>query len=145
MKKMKEKTKMISQQLEQQKDYVEYKEMELTKNDTGNSFSLSFSLALYLPLSLSFLFEVAFFIETIVMDSCKMCSKYCFLGHLFGFFSVTFPSKMLVIKSLCRMVCPINFVFLNSSIFINCLFSRTFSGFSLFLFCLSISHFFPYP
>lgn len=28
---------MISQQLEQQKEYVAYKEVQLTKNDTGNS------------------------------------------------------------------------------------------------------------
>lgn len=32
---MKEKTKMISQQLEQQKEYVAYKEAQLTKNDSG--------------------------------------------------------------------------------------------------------------
>lgn len=32
---MKDRTKMISQQLEQQKEYVAYKEMQLTKNDTG--------------------------------------------------------------------------------------------------------------
>lgn len=32
---MKEKIKMISQQLEQQKEYVAYKEVQLTKNDTG--------------------------------------------------------------------------------------------------------------
>lgn len=32
---MKEKTKMISQQLEQQKEYVAYKETQLTKNDSG--------------------------------------------------------------------------------------------------------------
>jgi len=28
---------MISQQLEQQKEYVAYKEVQLTKNDTGKS------------------------------------------------------------------------------------------------------------
>lgn len=34
---IKDKIKMISQQLEQQKEYVAYKEMQLTKNDTGKS------------------------------------------------------------------------------------------------------------
>jgi len=32
---MKEKIKMISQQLEQQKEYVIYKEIQLTKHDTS--------------------------------------------------------------------------------------------------------------
>lgn len=35
---MREKIKMISQQLEQQKEYVAYKEVQLTKNDTGKPF-----------------------------------------------------------------------------------------------------------
>lgn len=37
MDEMKEKIQMISQQLEQQKEYVAYKEVQLTKNDIGNS------------------------------------------------------------------------------------------------------------
>jgi len=32
---MKEKIKMISQQLEQQKEYIAYKETQLAKHDTG--------------------------------------------------------------------------------------------------------------
>lgn len=33
-----DKIKMISQQLEQQKEYVAYKEAQLAKNDTGRPF-----------------------------------------------------------------------------------------------------------
>lgn len=37
MEDIKDKIKMVSQQLEQQKEYVAYKEVQLTKNDTGKS------------------------------------------------------------------------------------------------------------
>lgn len=38
---MNDKIKMISQQLEQQKEYVAYKEAQLTKNDTGIQLAIA--------------------------------------------------------------------------------------------------------
>lgn len=65
-----------------------------------------------------------------------ICSKYYFIGSSLDFFPAIFPSNMLVIKSLCRTLCPINFYFHDLIIFISCLF---------FVLLLSLAHFFSCP
>lgn len=81
----------------------------------------------------SFLFDATLFSEIKYVQF--MCSKYCFFGRSFDFFPVTFPLNMLVMKSLYQMMSPINFIFLDSIIFIRCLF---------FLLLLTFAHCFYY-
>lgn len=53
------------------------------------------------------LFDTTLYNETkyVQFISSKTCSKYCFFGCHLDFLSITFPSKMLVIKSRCVRYC----------------------------------------